>query len=152
VTPFHHLRTAAAALVMLVLSAVALGGCAFLEPTPTPSPSETQQVIDTTKYIGGEIDPADTTWTGTDSGGDLTTITLHADGTLGIGYGENHYDYPGDTWRVRDGILRMEVYLDETNGLAQYVGTWNPETRAIDTVMRTTRTAKELTVVLTQEP
>ncbi|HEU4850373.1 MAG TPA: hypothetical protein VFS93_08185 [Terrimesophilobacter sp.] len=139
------------AVLVAVVSALALGGCGILEPTPTPTPTETQAVIDTTKYIGGEIDPADTIWSGTDSGGDLTTITLHADGTLAIGYGENTYDYLGDTWRVRDGILRMEVYLDETNGLAQYVGTWNSETRAIDTVMRTTKTAKQLTVTLTQQ-
>lgn len=140
------------AVLAAVLATLALGGCAFLEPTPAPTPSETLPVIDTTKYIGGEIDPIDTTWSGTDSGGDLTTITLHADGTLGIRFGENSYDYPGDTWRVRDGILRMEVYLDETHGLAQYVGTWDPATQAIDTVMRTTKTAKQLTVTLTQQP
>lgn len=134
-----------------VLTALTLGGCAFLEPAPVPTPSATQPTVDTTRYIGGEIDPADTTWSGTDSGGDLTTITLHADGTLAIAYGANRYDHPGDTWRVRDGILRMEVYLDETNGLAQYVGTWNPQTQALDTVLRTTKTAKELTVTLVQQ-
>ncbi len=140
------------AFVAATLAVLALGGCGFLEPTPAPSPSETEIVVDTTKYIGGVVDPAGTTWSGTDSGGDLTTITLKADGTLAIGYGGNSYDYPGDTWRVRDGVLRMEVYLDETNGLAEYVGTWNPETQAIDTVMRTTKTAKELTVTLTRQP
>jgi hypothetical protein len=140
------------AVLAAVLTTLTLGGCAFLGPAPTPTPTVTSPVVDTTRYIGGEIDPADTTWTGTDSGGDLTTITLHADGTLGIGYGEKSYDYPGDTWRVRDGILRMEVYLDETHGLAQYVGTWHPETRTIDAVLRTTKTAKQLTVTLTQQP
>lgn len=139
------------AVLVAVVSALALGGCGILEPTATPSPTPTQATVDTTRYIGGEIDPADTIWSGTDSGGDPTTITLHADGTVAIRYGENAYDYPGDTWRVRDGVLRMEVYLDETNGLAEYVGTWNPATSAIDAVMRTTRTAKELTVTLTQQ-
>lgn len=140
------------AVLTAVLASLVLGGCAFLEPTPTPTPSETQPVVDTSKYIGGEIDPVDTTWSGTDSGGDLTSITLKADGTVAIGYGDNSYEYPGDTWRVRDGILRMEVYLDETHGLAQYVGTWDSETQTLDTVMRTTKTAKQLTVTLTQQP
>lgn len=146
-----HRRSNSVIVSAILLTSLILGGCGILEPTPTPTPTETQLVIDTTKYIGGEIDPADTTWSGTDSGGDLTTITLHADGTVAIGYGENTYDYAGDTWRVRDGILHLEVYLDDTNGLAQYVGTWNPATSTIDTVLRTTRTAKELTVTLTQQ-
>lgn len=137
--------------VLLLVAALTLTGCGILEPTPTSTPTATQPIVDTTRYIGGQIDPADTTWTGTDSGGDLTTITLHADGTVAISYGENSYDYPGDTWRVRDGILRMEVYLDETNGLAEYVGTWDPDTSTIDAVMRTTKTAKQLTVTLTQQ-
>ncbi len=145
-TPLRRLTT-----ITVVLTCLSLGGCAFVEPGPAPTPSATQPAIDTTTYIGGEIDPAGTTWSGTDSGGDLTTVTLHADGTLAISYGQNSYDYPGDTWRVRDGILRMAVYLDEANGLAQYVATWNPQTQALDTVLRTTRTAKELTVTLTQQ-
>ncbi len=128
-----------------------LGGCTFLEPTPVVTPSPTPTVVDTTKYIGGVIDPVDTVWSGKDSGGDETTFTLHADGTVAVGYGANAYDYPGDTWWVASAILHVEVYLDETNGLAEYVGTWNSETNAIDAVMRTTKTAKELTVTLTQQ-
>ena len=139
------------AVLVAVLGPLALGGCALLEPASTPTPSQTQPVVDTTKYIGGEIDPADTTWSGTARAGDPTTMPLHADGTRAIGYGANSYDDPGDTWRVRDGVLRMEVYLDDTNGLAQYVATWNPQTRALDTVMRTTKTAMEVTVTLTKQ-
>lgn len=135
----------------VLLASLALGGCGFLEPTPSPTPTETAIVVDTTKYLGGEVDPVGTTWSGVDSGGDLTTITFHEDGTVAIGYGENSYDYPGDTWWVRDGILRMEVYLDEEHGLAEYVGTWDPEERTIDAVLRTTRTAKQLTVTLAQQ-
>lgn len=150
-TPLRRYFALTAVLAAL-FATLSLGGCTFLEPTPTPTPTETQPVIDTTTYIGGEIDPADTTWSGTDSGGDVTTVTLTSDGTVAVSYGDNSYDYPGDTWWVRDGVLRMQVYLDETNGVAQYVGTWNPENRAIDTVLRTTKTAKELTVTLTQQP
>ena len=106
--------------------------------------------IDTSKYIGEQIDPANTVWTGTDSGGDLTTFTLHDDGTVAVSYSGTSYDYPGDTWRVEGGVLKVEVYLDDTNGLAEYVATYNPDTKALDTTMRTTKTAKELTVTLAQ--
>lgn len=137
--------------VLLLGASIALSGCTLLAPTPEVTPSPTVTAVDTTKYIGGEIDPADTVWSGKDSGGDDTTLTLHSDGTVAVSYGSNSYDYPGDTWSVTDGVLHVEVYLDETNGLAEYVGTWNAETSAIDAVMRTTRTAKELTVTLTQK-
>lgn len=140
---------------VIAASVIALSGCSFLQPTPTvtavTSSSPSPSVIDTTKYIGGQIVPAGTTWTGKDSGGDVTTVTLHADGTVAISYGESSYDNPHDTWRVADGVLHIEVYLDETNGNAEYVGTWNQKTSAIDAVMRTTRTARELTVTLTQK-
>lgn len=137
--------------VVLLATVLSLSGCGFLEPVPTSTPSPSASAIDTTKYLGGVIDPADTTWSGKDSGGDQTTITLHADGTVAISYGANSYDYPGDTWSVRDGILHVEVYLDEINGSALYTGTWNPETSTLDTVMITTRTAKTLDVTLAQQ-
>ena len=134
---------------LIVAATLALAGCGTPEITETPSPTPT--AVDTTKYIGGVVDPANTTWSGTDSGGDLTTITLHADSTAAVSYGANSYDYPGDTWRVVAGILRVEVFLDDTNGLAEYVGTWDPVRETIVAVMRTTKTARELTVTLTQQ-
>lgn len=137
--------------IVAIVAGLGLSGCGILEPTPTTTPSPTQTAADTTRFIGGAIDPAGTTWSGTDSGGDLTTITLHPDSTVAVSYGTNGYDYPGDTWSVRAGVLRIEVYLDETNGLAEYVGTWDPASKTIATVMRTTKTAKELTVTLTQQ-
>jgi hypothetical protein len=141
--------------VAVVLTAVALtlSGCGFLEPVPTSSPSTSPSptVLDTSKYIGGVIDPADTTWTGKDSGGDQTRITLHADGTAAISYGSNSYDYAGDTWRVTDGVLHLEVYLDEENGEAEYVGVWDADTSTLETTLITTRTAKKLDVTLTQK-
>jgi hypothetical protein len=127
-----------------------LTGCGFLEPVPASTPSPSATVVDTSRYIGGVIDPAGTTWAGKDSGGDETTITLHADGTVAISYGANSYDYPGDTWRVSDGVLHVEVYLDEVNGSAEYTGVWNAKTSALDTTLITTRTAKKLDLTLTQ--
>lgn len=143
---------AGAVSAVAVSAILTLVGCSFLEPVPTetPTPSPTV-VIDTTRYIGTIIEPAGTVWSGTDTGGDLTTFTLHDDGTVAVGYGDQNYDYPGDTWRVEQGVLKVEVYLNETEGLAEYVGTYDPETQTIDTVMRTTRTAKELTLTLTQQ-
>lgn len=144
------LRQAVLPIVAIVVG-LGLSGCGVLEPTPTTTPSPARTAVEMTGFIGGTIDPVGTTWSGTDSGGDLTTITLHPDATVAISYGANGYDYPGDTWSVRAGVLHIEVYLDETNGLAEYVGTWDPASGTIDTVMRTTKTAKELTVALTQQ-
>ncbi|MBX3091564.1 MAG: hypothetical protein KF801_03540 [Cryobacterium sp.] len=150
----HLLRVTIPAAFALV-TALVLGGCGILEPTPVPtltttaSPSPT--AIDTTKYIGGVIDPSNSVWFGKDSGGDATTLTLHADGTVAVTYGSNAYDYPGDTWSVVDGILHVEVYLDATNGSAEYVGTWNPKKSVVDAVLTTTLSDKKLTVTLTQQ-
>ncbi|MBX3116149.1 MAG: hypothetical protein KF808_02255 [Cryobacterium sp.] len=136
--------------ILLAVATLGLASCSFLEPTPVKTPSPTESIVDPSTLIGGVIDPAGTTWIGRDSGGDDNSFTLNPDGTVSVAYGTNSYSYPGDTWYVRDGILRMEIYLDETNGLAEYVGTWDAETATLNTVMRTTKTAKELTVALTQ--
>lgn len=138
-------------LTVAVVAGLGLAGCGILELTPTRTPSPARTAVDTTRFIGGEIDPVATTWSGTDSGGDLTTITLHPDSTVAVSYGANSYDYPGDTWSVRAGVLHIEVYLDETNGLAEYVGAWDPASKTISAVLRTTKTAKELNVALTQQ-
>jgi hypothetical protein len=138
-------------LVLVILLGLGSAGCGILEPTPTGTPSPTPTSVDTSRLIGGEVDPAATTWTGTDTGGDLTTITLHPDSTVAVSYGANGYDYPGDTWEVRAGVLHLEIYLDETNGLAEYLGTWDPTSRTISAVMRTTKSARELTVALRQQ-
>lgn len=115
--------------------------------TPTPTPT----IIDTTTYIGEIIDPVSTVWKGRDSGGDDTTFTLEDDGTVVVRYGHNRYDDPNDTWRVVDGVLHVEIFLDDVNGQAEYLGTWNPETSSIDAVMTTTLSARTLTVVLVQQ-
>ena len=99
--------------VVLIVAATALAGCSAAVQTPTPTPPPTV-VVDTSKYIGGLIEPAGTVWTGTDSGGDSTTFTLHSNGTVAVSYGTNNYDYPGDTWRVDSGVLKIEVFLDKT--------------------------------------
>ncbi len=137
------------------LSVAALSGCSFLEPVPASSPltsvSPTPSPVDTSKYIGGLIDPDGTVWSGKDSGGDLTTLTLHAGGTVAVSYGDNAYDDPNDVWKVTDGILYLTVHIDEANGDAHYVATWDPEKSVLNAVLRTTRTALELTVTLTQK-
>lgn len=130
---------------------IAFAVFAFLAPHPaepiTPSPT----VIDTTAYIGEVVDPADTVWEGRDSGGDDTTFTLHEDGTVAVKYGENSYNDPNDTWQVVNGVLHINIYLDDAHGEARYVGTWNPETSSVDTVMTTTVDDQELTVTLIQQ-
>lgn len=130
---------------------ITLTGCGVLEPTPVVTPSPTPTVVDTTTYIGEVIDPAGTVWRGRDSGGDDTSLTLHDNGTVAVTYGTNTYDDPNDTWHVIDGVLQVDVYLDDTNGHAEYVGTWNSETTTIDAVMTTTVSGRTLTVTLVQQ-
>ncbi len=135
----------------MVVATIALTGCGILEPTPMVTPTPTPTIIDTTTYIGEIIDPVSTVWKGRDSGGDDTTFTLEDDGTVVVRYGQNRYDDPNDTWRVVDGVLHVEIFLDDVNGQAEYLGTWNPETSSIDAVMTTTLSARTLTVVLVQQ-
>lgn len=145
------LRTPTFAVALIAAATLALTGCGFLEPTPLVTPTPTPIVTDTTTYIGEVIDPANTVWEGRDSAGDDTTFTLHDDGTVAVEYSANSYDDPNDTWRVSDGVLHLVIHLDDTHGHAEYVGTWNPETSTIDTVMTTTVSQKNLTVTLTQK-
>ncbi len=122
-----------------------------MEPIPVETPTPTPTIIDTTTHIGNVIDPAGTVWFGRDSGGDDTTLILHDDGTVAVQYGTGSYDDPNDTWHVIDGVLHLEVYLDDINGEAEYVGTWNPETSSIDTVISTTVSDRKLTLTLVQQ-
>lgn len=145
----RHRSTFAAAFAIAAM--IALTGCGMLEPTPTATPSPTPTMIDTSTYIGEIIDPAETEWFGRDSGGDDTAFTLHDDGTVAVQFGANSYDDPNDTWQVIDGVLHIEVYLDDTHGVAKYMGTWIPETSTIDMVMSTTVSDRTLTVTLAQQ-
>lgn len=143
-------RYSAAAAVIVAVT-IALTGCGVVEPAPVVTPTPSQAPIDTTTYIGEVVDPAGTQWVGRDSGGDDTTFTLHDDGTLAVKYGAKEYDDPNDTWQVVNGVLHLHVFLDETNGEAEYVGTWNAETSSIDAVMTTTVSGRTLTVTLVQQ-
>lgn len=138
------------AIVLIFAAAIALSACAP-EPIPVVTPTPTQTAIDMSTYIGKVIDPAGTQWRGHDSGGDDTTFTLHEDGTLAVKYGAKAYDDPNDTWKVIDGVLHLHVFLDEANGEAEYVGTWNAETSSIDAVMTTTVSVRSLTITLVQQ-
>lgn len=147
VTPHRLIPLAALA----AAAVVAFSACGILEPTEVVTPSPTPTVVDKTTYIGETIDPKNTVWTGRDSGGDDTTFTLHDDGTVAVTYSANSYDDPNDTWSVTNGVLHIDVYLDPKNGEAEYVGTWNPETSSLDTVMTTSVSNRTLTVTLTQQ-
>ncbi|MEO7349989.1 MAG: hypothetical protein ABIW32_09070 [Terrimesophilobacter sp.] len=139
------------ATVVFIAATLALAGCAVEDPAPVGTPTPTQAAIDTTSYIGEVIDPTGTRWAGRDSGGDETTFILHDGGTLAVKYGAKSYDDPNDTWQVVDGVLYLRVFLDDVNGEAEYVGTWNAETSTIDTVMTTSVSGRHLTVALVQQ-
>ena len=138
-------------MVVLLAATTALSACSILEPLPSPTPTPTPTAIDTTRYIGGVINPANTVWVGKDSGGDETTLTLHGDGTVAVTFAKNAYNDPNDTWKVEQGVLHIDVYLDPTHGEAHYTGTWNAETSSITAVMTTSVSNRSLTVTLVKQ-
>jgi hypothetical protein len=133
-----------AAATVLVLSA-----CSTEKAAPTPK--VTTASADTTKYIGQLVDPVGTTWTGTDSGGDLSTFVLHKDHTLAVGYGTASFDERADTWSVDAGVLSLHVFINKTDGELDYRGEYDPATKSIAAVGATSLTAKKITVTLTQK-
>lgn len=139
-------------LLVAITTLLVVGACTFLAPksVPMPTPTPTPTQIDPGALIGGVINPAGTIWTGKDSGGDQSTFVLKQDGSVAVTYASNGYVSPGDKWSVQNGELHMSIYLDEANGTAEYLGTWDPATKTLNTTMKTSKTGKELTVTLTQ--
>jgi hypothetical protein len=61
---------------------------------------------------GGTTDTsglAGTSWSGTDSDGDVWGIDFQSDGTIGLDYNGNEYDDASDTWKVSGGTLAIHV-------------------------------------------
>ncbi len=101
--------------------------------------------------IGEVISPVGTTWSGTDSAGDLSVFTLQADHTVKVTYGSNTFDEPGDGWAVNAGVLTMHIYIDATNGDLDYTGRYDPTSKTITATGVTTLTSKTVTVTLTEK-
>jgi hypothetical protein len=125
-----------------------LAGCAA---TPTSSPTPTATKLDPSNEIGQVIDPSNTTWSGTDSAGDLSVFVLQPDHTVKVTYGSNTFDEPGDTWAVKAGVLSMDIYIDATNGVLEYTGTYDPTAKTIAATGTTSITSKTVTVILTEK-
>jgi hypothetical protein len=144
--------TAIAALV--VAASLALAGCVA---AVSPSPSKTAAAIpapapvDTGALIGLIVDPIDTTWSGTDSAGDLSVFALHKDHTVTVTYGTNTFDESGDTWAVRAGVLSLHIHIDAANGYLDYAGQYAPSTGTIAATGTTSVTAKTVTVTLSKQ-
>lgn len=133
---------------MVLALALALAGCAA---SPIPSPTPTQTKLDPSNEIGQVIDPSGTTWSGTDSAGDLSVFLLQPDHTVKVTYGTNNFDQPGDTWSVKAGVLSMEIYIDATNGVLDYTGRYDATAKTIATTGTTSITSKTVTVTLAQK-
>lgn len=125
-----------------------LAGCAA---TPKPLPSPTVTSVDPGSLIGQLINPVGTTWTGTDSAGDLSSFVLRADHTVAVTYGTNSFAEPSDTWAVVAGVLDLHVFISPGNGELDYTGTYNPGTKTLAATAVTSRSAKTVIVDLTQK-
>ena len=127
----------------------ALAGCSAA-PASTPSPTATA-TTDPSRLIGRTVDPVGTTWSGTDSAGDLTVFTLQAGHRLKVTYGKNTFDQQGDTWTVADGALDLHVYIDAKNGYLDYTSTWDAAAGSLAATGTTTLTSRTVTVTLARK-
>ena len=114
----------------------------------TPKPTAT---VDPSLLIGRTIDPVGTTWSGTDSAGDLSVFILQSDHRLRVTYGTESFEQQGDTWSVADGGLDLHVYIDATNGYLDYTSTWNAADSSLAATGTTTLTKRTLTVTLARK-
>ena len=146
---FKKTRIVSVSALSLALMVV-LSACSFLEPEPIQPPSPAPTVVDPSTLIGGVIEPSGTTWTGKDSGGDYNRFTLKPGGSVDVTFGLNSYFSAADTWKVHDGVLTMSIFIDDSNGTAEYTGTWDPASNTLKTQMKTSKSNQELTVDLTQ--
>jgi hypothetical protein len=129
---------------------IALTGCSTgMAPTPTPTRTATTHAPGS--MIGGIIEPSGTTWSGTDSAGDLSVFVLQRDHTVKVTYGTNTFDEPGDTWDVTTGALSLHVYIDAADGYLDYTGKFDVATGAITATATTTVSAKTITVTLARK-
>ncbi len=133
---------------MVLALTLALVGCAA---SPIPSPTPTQTKPDPSNEIGEVIDPSGTTWSGTDSAGDLSVFLLQPDHTVMVTYGTNTFDQPGDSWSVKGGVLSMGIYIDATNGVLDYTGQYDASAKTIAATGTTSITSKTVTVTLAQK-
>ncbi len=140
-------RVRIGAMTIIVAAVLALTGCSTTTAIPTPTPTATR--IDPASLIGQVIDPVGTTWSGTDSAGDLSVFVLQPDHTVKVTYGANTFDEPGDTWAVSAGVLSLHIYIDAANGYLDYTGQYDPATKTIAATGTTSVTSKTVTVTLT---
>jgi hypothetical protein len=140
---------AVATAVGVAVALAALAGCSAA-PAATPSATATP-TADPARLIGRTIDPVGTTWSGTDSAGDLSVFTLQPDHRLKVTYGTHTFDQQGDTWTVADGTLGLHVYIDAKNGYLDYTSTWDAAAGTLAATGTTTVTSRTVTVTLARK-
>jgi hypothetical protein len=121
---------------VLIISATVLAGCAA--PVATPA-------------TAAPLDLTGTAWSGTDSTGDATVFTFERNSRVAVELDGVTYRDPDDTWAVHDGTLRVNIYLDDTAGVASYTGKLSPAGRRIDATATTTRSHDSWTVRLDRD-
>lgn len=116
--------------VLGFLAAVALSGCSLLSPA-APAETAAPTTAPVTPAITAD-DLNDTTWTGTDSQGTVTTFVFHEGGSTAVTFGDNPYDDPADTWTLDGSSLEISIKNVEGVGDATYTGEVTSATDPID--------------------
>jgi len=124
----------------LAIAAAALTGCAFIPSIPGASSGDGSDP-------GSESELAGTTWTGTDSDGDMWGLEFQSDGTVGLTYNGDGFDDAGDVWAQAGDTVTIHIGFDD--GDIEMIGQYE----GLDAPMETAGTydGGTFTVTLTHE-
>ncbi len=108
--------------LLAVIAVTALTGCNIQRLLPSDDRVDPAS--------GGGADLVGTTWSGTDSDGDVWVFDFQEDGTVGLSFGGSSFDDPSDVWKVEGDTLAITVQFDE--GEAVLAGGYEEGTTSID--------------------
>lgn len=93
----------------------------------------------------------DTSWSGIDSAGDATVLTLESDHTITVDYNGETWNDPGDIWQLSDGVLTMSVRVNDLHGALVYTALYTEGAMALEATAVTTASGRTLTIALTRQ-
>lgn len=133
--------------VVALSVALLLTGCSASSPPadsvapPSATPLTAQELA--------EASLVDTSWSGIDSAGDATVLSLESDHTITVDYNGEAWNDPGDTWQLGDGVLTMSVRVNDAHGSLIYTAPYAEGATALEATALTTVSALTLTIALT---
>lgn len=131
----------------LVVAVTATGCSAPAAPNITIAPPSASPLSAEER---AEAPLVNTSWSGIDSAGDVTVLTLERDHTITVVYNDESWADPADTWQLRDGVLTMTVRVNEQHGSLVYSAPYSDGATVLEATAVTTVSGRTLTVTLTR--